>query len=487
MATMSDSMFTTTLHGLLRPIRKKLHQTLIKNTFVNVINKMAFIVPVAAAIWLLCIVFISICGIHLDINLSWGLAIILGIAVLWPIIADLGALLSQPDWNIVTKYVDTATNNHNIVSIAYEHSLSDTPSLFAKIAIYRGVQMVDTFTQQIVKQEVNSFTTRHLVTGFVIAGILYAASFWIPKSGAQYDSDSGILASIKSALKSQQLSDASQKALQPPHRQTNTAKNTIEKRSYSQSALTNVQKSMPLPDISGTKSFGNDNTGGQSGKPSPTQSGSAASTQNNDKQKNTPDTTQKLRKDGKTGVFSAAEKTPENPSNAASKGMAGSSPNAESDIKASLVSGGLGETPDNDEADQDHPDRPQNSPASLGQRPELADKQVAPNRDLGMSGKPGDKAGDGRGGPGLIKKSRATASALSAMTIPVYIKGQIQPGKSKSYSQSLPLSAGQYQPPAFSAGNNQAQEGQMTLYTPDVRWKSVIETYFLNLRKLESK
>jgi hypothetical protein len=83
----------------------------------------------------------------------------------------------------------------------------------------------------------------------------------------------------------------------------------------------------------------------------------------------------------------------------------------------------------------------------------------------------------------MIKKSRATASALSATTIPVQVKGQTQPGKSKSYTQSLPLSATESAGTTYDQAYNVASEGDISVYIPDSQWNSTIEKYFLNLRK----
>jgi hypothetical protein len=478
MANNIQSAFQT----LLRPVRKNLHNQMIKNNLIIAANQMLFVLPAAAIIWVL-----MSFGLHSEKYFILGVIIIPALAALWLVFTVLRALFSCPDWHSVTKHVDDSTNIHNIVSVAYEHSSSDSPSLFAKFSILNGIQLLQSNKNQIAQQKPNPIMFGRIVAGLAIAAVLYASSFLIVKSGIQNDLKN-IAALTKPDIKLALPNDAASKLPNPQNKKTQPSKNHIEKLLLSQKVESSTQKSLPISDMSGKRSFGNDNTGQQTGKSSQTQSGSAASAQDTSKQNKTPDSAQKLRKDNKSGNTTEDPKTQENSSNTASKGMAGSSPNAESDIKASLVSGGLGETPDNDEADDNQQDRPQNSLSTMGQRPELSDKQAAPNRDLGMSGKPkGDKPGDGRGGPGLVKKSRATASSLGALTVPVYIKGQIQPGKSKSYSQLLPLTSGEYTLPSFNADNSKAAENQNSSYTPDAQWDSIIKAYFMNLRKSESK
>jgi hypothetical protein len=482
MAAMVKNKFTILLNEMLLPARKKLHGVSIHQAMAKAFNQMIFVAPGSALIWLLCSPFIP----ESNSKIHFGIIFIIALSVFWIVIMTMKSLMCQPSWNAVAKHIDDETNIHNAVSIAYEHGNSESPSLFAKISIKHGIEMIDKYADKITKPKSAEIFMGRIVAGFAIAAILYAASYWVSKSSVRNEAEK-IAAGEKAQTAAAIANEISNKSIQNSNKKTDTAKNLIEKHSFSQTIESQMQKSLPLSDMSGKKSFGNDNSGQQTGKSSQTQSGSAASAQDTNKQNKTPDSAQKLRKDNKSGSFTTEAKNQENSSNTSSKGMAGSSPNAESDIKASLVSGGLGETPDNDEADQNHDESPSNSLSTLGQRPELSDKQTAPNRDLGMTGKPGDKAGDGRGGPGLVKKSRATASSLSAMTIPVYIKGQIQPGKSKSYSQLLPLTSGEYQLPAFNAENDKAVENQNSVYTPDAEWKSIIQAYFLNLRKSESK
>ncbi|HAL45214.1 MAG: hypothetical protein A2Y12_04535 [Planctomycetes bacterium GWF2_42_9] len=477
---MPNTNLQSAFQKMLCPIRKSLHNQLIKNSLIDAANQMLFILPASAAIWVL-----MLFGLHSEKYFILGIVIIPALAAFWLVLAILRAILSRPDWHRVTKHVDDSTNIHNIVSVAYEHSNSDTQTLFAKFSIHRGIQLLQSNTNQISQQKPNRIMLGRIITGLAIAAVLYASSFLIAKSAIQNDTNFTALA--KSFITLPRPNGASSKLLNHKNKKIETSKNQIEKLLLTQKIEPSTQKALPISDMSGKRSFGNDNTGQQTGKSSQTQSGSAASAQDTSKQNKTPDSAQKIRKDNKSGNTPQEPKTEENSSNTASKGMAGSSPNSESDIKASLVSGGLGETPDNDEADDNQQDRPQNSLSTMGQRPELSDKQSAPNRDLGMTGKPGDKAGDGRGGPGLVKKSRATASSLGAMTVPVYIKGQIQPGKSKSYSLLLPLTSGEYTLPSFNADNSKAAENPNSSYIPDAEWESIIKTYFMNLRKSESK
>ena len=75
---------------------------------------------------------------------------------------------------------------------------------------------------------------------------------------------------------------------------------------------------------------------------------------------------------------------------------------------------------------------------STGRSPMLDDNASAPGRELGRAGKKNGKPGNGRGGLGSVKKSRATASIVAGKPVPVFIKSRQNKGRSKSIILNSP-------------------------------------------------
>ncbi len=75
---------------------------------------------------------------------------------------------------------------------------------------------------------------------------------------------------------------------------------------------------------------------------------------------------------------------------------------------------------------------------SSGRSPMLDDNASAPGRELGRAGKKNGKPGNGRGGLGSVKKSRATASIMAGKPVPVFIKSRQNKGRSKSIILNSP-------------------------------------------------
>ncbi len=483
---MPNNTAITSLHELLCPARRKLHQFQVKNAFIAALNQTAWIVPVMSASWFVVLTLAVLGGISITKLQPWGWLVVLGIAVLWPVAIYIRMLFRQPNWTTVTSCVDDATNPHNLVTIAHEHSRLDTPSLFARVAIHRGIELLKSVVPCELKIEYNRVAVGRMLKGAGIAAVLWTASIWLPQINIHSESRDGhsvVLQSGEMASPSQSLSREIQTSEQSPASKTGKTNSPSSHLQTVSSAMRDIPVS---PKSSGGKFAGADLANGRAGQSSTTLSSGTVSARNQEGAKENSDSSKPSRKERKSGVFSE-EKNMADSSSSSPKGSAGLSPNAESDIKAAMASGGIEELTDQDEANWDQEEQNQGSPASSGLRPQLSDKQSAPSRELGLSGKPGDKAGDGRGGPGLIKKSRATASELSAATVSVHVKGQMQPGKSKSYTQSLPLSAVEYRPSVSDAGNSSANEGDVLLYIPDPQWKPAIEKYFLNLRKEDFK
>ncbi|QDU70508.1 hypothetical protein [Mucisphaera calidilacus] len=88
---------------------------------------------------------------------------------------------------------------------------------------------------------------------------------------------------------------------------------------------------------------------------------------------------------------------------------------------------------DSGEEDQD-PDQDQQQRG--GTQPSARDRNVAPSRQLGISG-PKGPPGAGRGGPTPVKKSRGTSAMLLGVPTPELVEGQARPGPVKrTYRQA---------------------------------------------------
>ncbi len=82
---------------------------------------------------------------------------------------------------------------------------------------------------------------------------------------------------------------------------------------------------------------------------------------------------------------------------------------------------------DETESDRPEDDDVQDQQQRGGAQPAARDRNVAPSRQLGISG-PKGPPGAGRGGPTPIKKSRGTAAMLLGVPTPELVDGQSRPG-----------------------------------------------------------
>ncbi len=82
---------------------------------------------------------------------------------------------------------------------------------------------------------------------------------------------------------------------------------------------------------------------------------------------------------------------------------------------------------DETQSDQPEDDEVEQQQQRGGAQPAARDRNVAPSRQLGISG-PKGPPGAGRGGPTPIKKSRGTAAMLLGVPMPELVEGQSRPG-----------------------------------------------------------
>jgi hypothetical protein len=82
---------------------------------------------------------------------------------------------------------------------------------------------------------------------------------------------------------------------------------------------------------------------------------------------------------------------------------------------------------DETESDREEDDEVEDQPQRGGAQPASRDRNVAPSRQLGISG-PKGPPGSGRGGPTPVKKSRGTAAMLLGVPTPELVEGQSRPG-----------------------------------------------------------
>lgn len=462
----------------LLPARQRLHQSQIKNGLIRTLNRLMWIIPVLSLA-----VFVFAWSIGSGQNTKEVLFVILIAGLLWTGVVCLWAWFHRPDWFAVACHIDQATNGHNLIAIAYEHSCLESASLFARVAIWRGLDLLNSSGMDRFKPAIIPVQKWRVACGGMVLVLLWGLLLWIPArtdilGGSQKNRIVSADDIADSTLQNQ--SQQMQPASQPPAGQPRVLSQQASNKSVLDEAMQNITK---LAGLSNKSLSSPEQAGAQPSQATPTQSGGGVSARSEESSKKENIAVRPPSKSDKAGKMSEQTMQQENISNAPQKGVAGKSPDAESDIKALMAAGGIEELSEQDDAYWDRQQQQQNAPSGIGQKPELSDRQSAPNRELGLSGKPGDKAGDGRGGPGMIKKSRATASALSATTIPVQVKGQTQPGKSKSYTQSLPLSATESAAATYDEAYSAASEGDISVYIPDSQWNSTIENYFLNLRK----
>jgi hypothetical protein len=399
------------------------------------------------------------------------------------LIAKCGQFLARwPSWQEAAEALDAAGNPHNLIVTAYDMARQDRNSIFARMAMDRGVAALEAGKDHPFRLAARPPAVGRTGMGLLLTALLAVAVALVPRIGGEV-----VTAAGTSPAESPDLKDASaapSPAQRRPSEVSSQPRPAIQTISASRQTKAQEILASTLP-TSLAMTGASQNEVGATRQPFSAQSPSsnAASPQetpaSDSRQAATPRATPQP-----AAMQSPEEESTEAPAHTRQRAGGSGAPESESRLKASLLSG---ETdPDSEEENQDDPREEkmqQRALAGTGGQPLLSDRLAAPSRELGLSGMKGDLPPEGRGGPSDLKKSRATAVILSGLPVPVHVKGIKQQGKSKSQARAMPLGASETEPRTVVEVVLPGREGQVRRYTPDEIWQAVLDRYFQSLRE----
>ena len=392
-------------------------------------------------------------------------------------------LIRKPSWQDTAAVLDRASNRHNLIATAYDTAMQDRTSLFARMAVDQGVTTLEQNQQSELNLLGPAWVPNNALWGWSLALLLIAATALVPHVGQEAVPESG---SVTADLAGMEPDSASQSEVTEPR---------APEASELRSPIQTVAKAAPFQEqqmlkaalIPSRASAGTSQSQtGSAQQPFSAQSPSAnAAKAQASPPSRSRDAKPRARRSETTSPSADQENTP-TPAQTQQKAGNSAAPDAESKLKASLLSGETDEDADLENTDDRSQDKPQKRAlAGTGGQPLLSDRLAAPSRELGMSGKKSDRPPEGRGGPSGQKKSRATAVILSGMPVPVHVKGMKQPGKSKSQARALPLGPSEVEVRPEIATTSQGRDGRVLRYTPPAIWQAVVDRYYQSLRDAE--
>ena len=343
--------------------------------------------------------------------------------------------------------IDSLINQHNEVAHACELVETGRDSGFAQLAIMDGMEKLDRFESGQLRMDIPAVDVKKLVlTVLIITGVFVFDHYW---SRTELVSES-----LDMKDNEAYIGAAGEKNIDIELEPTVLAENRVSL----SNDISNLSGSDKIPDFSDTYDIGysiNSNKAIFS------------------------DVNEAGRSDNK--------KTDSNPL-AADMVRAGKSGSGMMPLKEVMADSGgdfnaLAADDDQGNADSDEKVADSdNSPKA--EQPILDDREAAPGRELGRSGKNG-KPGSGRGGTGSVKKSRATAAILSGETINVFLKSRKSKGHSKSYlTENKVYSTGEN---AGSFAGDAAQEQCQQLYYIEDDLRDITRKYFEGLNNYANR
>jgi len=481
---MPQSQVIGQMHQMLSPARRRLKRQRLGLALLDALALASRAVPATLAITLLAGLLAPPRGM-----LTRGQTAFIVIATILSALVCLAVRCVRPwlrgaSWLDAAQVLDSASNRHNLIATAYDLAQRNRTSLFARMAVAHGMEFLRSSQGRSVPLAAPSPCAGRIGVGLLATAILAVAIGLIPRAGGGPAVAAGPLDADLSGME-----EASAVPPQTPARRPETpAQARPEPKTASAPRQARAQEPVQsLLQTSLATAGTSQNEAGPTRQPFSAQSPSVSAAA---PQESTPSESRTQRS---TPVPHPAQPEPaeeeRNPTAVHTRQRAGSSgtPESESRLKASLLSG---DTDDDSEIENEEDRRQeklqQRALAGTGGQPLLSDRLAAPSRELGMSGKKSDLPPEGRGGPSDLKKSRATATVLSGMPVPVHVKGIKQQGKSKSQAKAMPLGAGESESRPLVEAAGPGREGAVRRYAPAEAWSVVLDRYYQSLRESES-
>ncbi len=298
-----------------------------------------------------------------------------------------------PCWLAAARRIDRINNSHNEVCHTCELILSERDTPFAELAVARGVDILERFSIDKLVYERPGFNW-HVIVGAMVSVFLYYVLLW-------------------PVLISEQLSYPEPEKALSTIGAVDLDKRKIDNKYYASNLVGTMTTARQINLVDGISAVQTS----FSGRGSSAEFGV----------KNDPGYAS-MKEYTKTGGSTVPD---DNGTVRYNKTGRGQSPQLETFIDCDHLQSSASADTDQESADSaDKRIEPKMSKAA--NLPFVDDGAAAPGRELGRSGKKG-KPGEGRGGAGSVKKSRATAAYLSGGMISVFLKSRKSKGFSKSF------------------------------------------------------
>ena len=386
------------IEKLLEPIASQYKKNIVISTAVNTANNCILIL----LFWLIFQVLLKLLfNADSFFNVA-NLLVLAGISIYF-LSMVLIALIDKINDRVVACVVDNITNPHDIVASGLEYQTAGRNSDFAIFSIAKASKVLADF--DINKLINDKSQLKYKTAGMVL--LLAVFSFLIPEDVKLLENNN-IIASNPNSVNSQIEFDK-----ESVLRQTKKADNNQSARESSFFITANASSKMSSGD-SNYITIGS-------------QKDTAAFTVNQSPAR-------KMVSGNKVNEYQE-DSFQMNSNNTASASLSNLS---ESNVKTGdLFAGSVDQDNQLESESNDRKETGNNN--SSGKSPMLDDNASAPSRELGRAGKKKGQAGNGRGGLGSVKKSRATASIVAGKPVPVFIKSRQNKGRSKSIILNSPV------------------------------------------------
>lgn len=433
--------------AMLVPAREHIDRLRVKSILlktVNLIAKVMVIGCLAIAVYNYCLAGV----LQVQITGRWILTTIIGVLVTCVIWVALKCRY-KTEIALVIAELDRVTNRHNMIFVAYEFVKSKRSSLFAQLAIARGIGKL----QSVMPTEIHY--SMPAINKFML--MLTIAAVYLSLASVHDDSGLNRLDCNEIALNN----DYNMSSLNTVYNADITSENKLNN-TVSQTAANMGSYGSSLTFILTTQMS------------SASRGGAAASNNNISRLKKS----KQSHKHPDNSINNTLNKT-----FAAGVGS-GLTPPVETMIKVSEMSVNVGLQEDQLDAKVKDNSK-QGELANNSRYPFTDDRSPAPGRELGRSGKKG-KPGNGRGGLGSIKKSRSTAALFPGQMLTVHVPSRPGKGKSKSFETETSFQS-QDNVEQLTVANGYSLEGQVDIRPVNKSLKIITKQYFEELNAYSNR
>ena len=361
--------------------------------------------------------------IGITAGMQLGIAVIILAALLWAC-WSLVQLLNPPTLPHVAETLDLRGSTKNRIATALCFEQRGTTDLFERAAIQDGNHALTALTQQQAQPEPNALPWRQSIAAALLAVVLLLSPD-IPSISHRLPDDAVTPGATVAISTTDEPADLTQPRTDSTNRPTTN-------RSTQQSAESTRSTRTTSPDQ--PKESDQTSPGRASAAHAAAGTGATASAGSGQREsESAPNQSQESNKpSSQSKKTSPGSREAGSPSDNAMPSGSGRSGGASFSVKNDWVKNIRTAASSQTSADETESDEPEDETVDDqqqrgGAQPAARDRNVAPSRQLGISG-PKGPPGSGRGGPTPVKKSRGTAAMLLGVPTPELVEGQSRPG-----------------------------------------------------------